>query len=176
MKNFIALLALISVSSLASAQLYQTKTGLITASGIYNGRAVVVESRQLHMNLNYDKAEITLHAALSLLVSNNDTLNRLFEKMAGSELFFHGTFNINHIHTKQHPKQQQQVSGTVTLNNVSRPFSYATMLEHTPSGAISCVLNGNFKLNLVDFGIPTLPGENWVVIRFRQLLLKKANE
>lgn len=176
MKKFILFVSFLIASCFSSAQLYQTKTGLITISGLYKGNAVVAESRQLHMNLNYDKAEISMHVAVPFLVTENDTLNKLLQKMAGIELSFHGIMNGNHVHTKPHPKLQQQVSGTVTVNKVTRPFKYAATLEHFPSGNISCVLSGSFKLNLLDFGIATLPGENNVAIQFRELLLKKANE
>lgn len=176
MKKFIAILVLISVSSLANAQLYQTKAGLITASGIYKGNAVIAESRQLHMNLNYDRAEINMHVSLPLLVTDNDSLNTLLRALAGSELLFHGRFNSAHVHTKAHPKTQQKVNGTITLNRVTRPFSYTAMLEHVPSGNISCVLTGNFTLDLQQFGIPVLPGENKVVIGFRELLLKNSGD
>lgn len=176
MKKYIAIFILISVSPLADAQLYQTKAGLITVSGVYKGNAAIVESRQLHMNINYERAEMVMHVVLPLLFAGNDSLNRILERMAGSELSFHGTFNSNHIHIKPHQKLQLQIAGTVTMNKFSRPFSYAVTLEHFPNGNISCVLSGNFNLNLLDFGIPTLPGENIIVVRFRELLLKKTND
>ena len=159
-----------------SSQTYQTRNGIITISGKYRGASLVAESRQLHMNLNYDRGEIAMHVAIPLLITDNDSLNSILTKFAGSELFFHGLFNNIRFSTKPHQKIKQQINGTVTINNVSRPFKYLTILEHFPSGNINCVLTGNFVLNLLDFGIPVLPGENKVAISFKELLLKRVGE
>lgn len=176
MKQLITLITLLIISVALHAQVYQTKNGVITLSGTYQGNTVTAVSRQLHMNLNYDRAEINMHLSVPLLITENDTLNKLLAGMAGTTLSFHGTLNTNHVHTKPHPKIKQPVSGTITLNNVTRPFSYAATLEHFPAGNISCVLTGNFTLDLLSFGIPALPGENKVAVSFKELLLKKIND
>lgn len=176
MKQLLALISLLAVSITLPAQVYQTKNGVITVSGIYKGSMLRAESRQLHMNLNYDRAEINMHVAIPFLATENDTLNRLLAGIAGTELFFHGKLNSNHIHTMPHQIVAQQVSGTLSLNNVSQPFSYAATLEHFPSGIISCVLTGSFPLDLHRFGIPVFTGEDKVTVSFRVLLLKKAGE
>lgn len=176
MKLVFALISLLVVSITLPAQVYQIKNGVITVSGKYKGYALRAESRQLHMNLNYDRAEINMHVAIPFLVTENDTLNQLLAGIAGTELFFQGKLNSNHIHTMPHQKLAQQVSGTLTLNNVSQPFSYPATLEHFPSGNISCVLTGSFPLDLLRFGIPAITGEDKVTVNFKVLLLKKSGE
>lgn len=169
--------ALFFISCLsASSQIYQTRDGIITISGKYRGASLIAESGQLHMNLNYDRGEMTMHVAVPLLITENDSLNYILRKMEGSELLFRGTLSNSHLHTKPHQRFKQQVSGGVTINNVTRPFKFLTVLEHFPSGDINCVLTGNFVLNLPDFGIPVLPGENKISISFKELILKKLRD
>lgn len=169
------LMSCISASS-QIYQLYQTNNGLISISGQYKGASLIAESRQLHVNLNYDRGEMTMHVAVPFLLTENDSLNSILAGLTGAELSFRGTLNDIHIHTRPHQKIKQQVNGTVTTNNVSKPFNYLIILEHFPSGNINCVLTGSFALNLLDFGIPVLPGEDKVSISFRDLLLKKVGD
>ena len=176
MKHFLISAAFLISCISASAQTYQTRNGIITISGKYRGASLIAESGQLHMNLNYDRGEITMHVAIPLLITENDSLNIILAKMAGSELSFHGIMNNVRFLTKPHQKIKQQIAGTVSINNAARPFKYLAMIEHFPSGNINCVLTGNFVLNLLDFGIPVLPGENKVAISFKELLLKRVQE
>lgn len=176
MKHFLISAAFLISCISASTQTYQTRDGIITISGKYRGASLIAESRQLHMNLNYDRGEITMHVSIPLLITENDSLNTILAKMAGSELSFHGVLNNVRSLTKPHQKIKQPITGTVSINNVSRPFKYLAQIEHFPSGNINCVLTGNFILNLLDFGIPVLPGEKKVAISFKELLLKRVQD
>lgn len=176
MKSVLVILVFLMICTQVMAQFYQTKSGLITISGRYKGQVLVAERRQLYLSINYDKAELNMHLAIPLLVTENDSLNRILAQMAGSELSFQGRLNTDHVHTTSHPKFKQQVTGTITLNKVSGPFQFQTTLEHFPSGYINCVLTGNFVLDLHSFHIPVAAGENKVHISFRELLLKKVDE
>lgn len=176
MKHYLSFFAALLVIGVANAQVYQAKNGLITVSGTYKGATVVAESRQLHVFINYDRAEMNMHVSIPLLRTGNDSLNTLLQALAGNELLFHGRFGSDHVHTKAHPKLQQKLNGTITLNHVTRPFSYTATLEHVASGTVSCVLTGDFMLDLLQFGVPVLPGENKVVIGFRELLLRKSGD
>ena len=166
----------IGISS--AAQVYQTQAGTILASGKYNGAGVTVVSNHLFMHLNYDRAEMHLRLMIPSLTSTNDSLNEFLQKkIEGEELAFNGKMNIVFVQTKSHPKQKFITQGQLFLNGVSRPFSFNSVLEHFPRGNASCILSGEFVINLNEFNIGNLPpGEEKVTIKFNQILLKKPGE
>lgn len=171
-KHTIVFITFIAICFTAGAQVYQTRSGLITINGRYKGAAIAAESRQLHMSVNYSNSGVVMHLAIPQLITKNVSLNAILAKMTGSELVFRGILN----NTQPHQKIKQQVIGTVTLNNVTMPFNYSTVLEHFPSGDINCVLTGDFVIDLLQFNVPVLPDENKVSISFKELVLKKIND
>jgi len=84
--------------------------------------------------------------------------------------------NTTQIQTNSHPKQRFIVSGTLTVNAISRQFSFPAQLEHFPRGGISCNLSGKLEIDITDFGINTQPGENKILLQFRQLILSRPGE
>ena len=165
----------IGISS--AAQVYQTQSGTILASGRYRGASVSAVSNQLFAHLNYDKAEMHLRLVIPSLSSTNYSLNELLRKMAGQELVFTGKMNIVFVQTKSHPRQLFATQGMLFLNGISRPFSFSSVLEHFPRGRASCILSGEFVIHLAEFHIVNLiPGEEKVTVKFNQLVLKKPGE
>lgn len=166
------------VSGISSAaQVYQTRSGTILASGRYRGAGVTAVSNHLFMHLNYDKAEMHLRLVIPTLFTKDDSLNELLHKLAGEELTFTGKMNIAFVQTKSHPKQKFATQGQLFLNGMSRQFSFNSVLEHFPRGSASCILSGEFVINLTDFNIADLlSGEEKVTVRFSQLVLKKTGE
>lgn len=161
----------------SAAQVYQTQTGTILASGRYKGAGVVAVSIHLFMHLNYDKAEMHLRLVIPTLFTKNDSLNELLQKLAGQEFAFNGKMNIAFVQTKSHPKQTFATQGQVFLNGVSRPFSFNSVLEHFPRGNASCILSGEFIVDLKKFNIDNLLlGEEKVTVKFNQLVLKRPGE
>lgn len=161
----------------SAAQVYQTQTGTILASGSYKGASVKAESNHLFMHLNYDRAEMHLRLGISTLTTKSDSLDELLQKLAGQELAFDGKMNIAFVQTKSHPKQKFTTQGTLFLNGTGRPFSFNAVLEHFPRGNTSCILSGEFIINLKQFNIENLlPGEEKVTVKFNQLVLKKPGE
>ena len=173
---------LISIWSLclgitSAAQVYQTQAGTILASGRYKGASVSAVSNHLFMHLNYDRAEMHLRLEIPTLLTRNDSLEGLLYKLAGQELIFTGKMNIAFVQTKSHPKQKFTTQGTLFLNGMSRPFSISSILEHFPRGNASCILSGEFVIDLKQFNIKNLlPGEENVTVKFNQLVLKKPGE
>ena len=161
----------------SAAQVFQTKSGAILASGRYRGAGVTAVSNHLFMHLNYDKAEIHLRLVIPTIITENDSLNILLQKLAGQELVFSGKMNIAFVQTKSHPKQKFSTQGTLFLNGVNRPFSFNSVLEHFPSGNTSCILSGDFVINLQLFNVQNLlPGEEKINVKFNQLVLKRPGE
>jgi hypothetical protein len=167
---------LVTGNSLA-AQVYQTQAGTVLASGKYKGAGVTAVSNHLLMQLSYDNAEMHLRLSLPTLTTKNDSLNELLYKLAGQEFIFTGKMNIAFVQTKSHPKQKFATQGTLYLNGIGRAFSFSSVLEHFPRGNASCILSGEFIVDLKQFNIRNLlPGEEKVIVKFNQLVLNKSVE
>lgn len=160
----------------STAQLYTTQSGKILVNGKYNDENVAAISNQLHIQVNYDRSELYMYLEISTLVSGNDSLNRLLQKFAGADMHFSGRMNINYVQTKSHPKQNFSTTGVLSINGVSRPFSFSSILEHFPRGNVSCNFNALFTINLNEFGVVTKPGENMVKVNFNQLVFKRPGD
>lgn len=159
-----------------SAQIYVTQTGRIQISGKYGDVDISAVSASLHMQVNYDRAEVNMRLALPSLVTGNDSLNRLLRNQTDAEIHFTGKMNISYIQTKSHPRQKFLTTGTLTINGIRRPFSFTSVLEHIPAGNKSCNLTASFTINLSEFGIETGAHENMVRIKMNQLVLKRPGE
>jgi hypothetical protein len=167
----------LSMGTTSAAQTYQTQTGTVLTSGRYKGAGVTGVSNHLHMYLNYNRAEMHLRLVIPSLLTKNDSLNELLRRMVGQELVFTGKMNIAFVQTKSHPIQKFETQGTFFLNGVSRPLSFSSVLEHFPRGNASCILSGEFVINLAEFNIANLlPGDEKVAVKFKQLVLKKSGE
>ena len=176
MRTVLMVIWLLGVSITSAAQLYSTQSGKILISGKYNSASVAAVSNHLNMQVNYDKAEMHMRLVVPTIMTDNDSLNLLLQKLVGSEAHFTGKMNINYVQTKSHPKQKFLTSGTLTINGRAKSFSFTSVLEHFPIGSVSCNLSAEFVINLNEFGISTQVGENRIAIRFTQLILKKPGE
>lgn len=168
-------LAVLLLALATHAQFYQTQSGSITVRGIYKGAALSGVSKQLHVKLDYERAEIYMHLNLPVMVTGNDSLNNIFSTLENENFIFQGKLNSSYLHTTAHAKENGTVAGTINLNNVSKPFTFKTLLVHMPVGGVNCILSGDFVIDLLDFKIPVSPGENKVKITFQQLILKRNN-
>ena len=176
MRTGLMVIWLLSVGITSAAQLYSTQSGKILVSGKYKGVAVGAVSNHLHMQVSYDKAEMHMRLVIPTIITDNDSLNVLLQKLAGTEAHFTGKMNINYVQTKSHPKQKFITNGTLTINGIAKAFSFTSVLEHFPRGSVSCNLSAEFVIDLSEFGISTQAGENKIAIRFTQLILKKPGE
>lgn len=178
-KPFVAtiiVIYLLCVGITSAAQVYQTKAGTIQANGRYKGANVAAASNHLHMQINYDKAEMHIRLVIPTIMTNSDSLNMLLQRLAGSDAHFTGKMNINYVQTKSHPKQKFLTNGTLTINGKAKVFSFTSLLEHFPRGSVSCNLSAEFVIDLNEFGIITQAGENKIAIQLTQLILKKPGE
>jgi hypothetical protein len=167
---------LVSLGIPPAAQVYQTQSGKILVNGKYKGTSVAAVSNHLHMQMNYDRAEIHMRLVVPTIITDNDSLNVLLQKMAGYETHYTGKMNISYVQTKSHPKQKFLTNGMMTINGVAKAFSFASTLEHISRGGVSCTLSGEFLLNLNEFGIVLNPGEDKITVRFNQLVLRRPGE
>lgn len=176
MRTGLMVIWLLSMGISSAAQAYQTQSGKILVSGKYNGAAVAAVSNHLHMRVNYDNAEVHMRLVIPTIVTDNDSLNVLLQKLAGSEAQFTGKMSLSFVQTKSHPKQKFLTNGTLTINGVRKAFSFTSVLEHLQYGGVSCNLSAEFIIDLNEFGIITQAGENRIAVRFNQLILKKPGE
>lgn len=173
----IMVICLLSMEITSAAQLYQTQSGTMQVNVRYKGASVTAVSNRLSMHLNYDRAEMHLRLMIPTLSSENDSLNELLHKLAGQELIFNGKMNIAFIQTKSHPRQKFETQGMLFLNSLKKPFSFSSVLEHFIRGNTSCILSGEFIIDLKQFNIDNLPpGEEKVSVKFNQLVLKRSGE
>lgn len=177
MRTGLIMIWLLSMGITSAAQLYQTQSGIVQVNGRYKGASVTAVSNHLFMHLNYDRVEMHLRLVIPTIITENDSLNELLYKLSGQELVFTGKMNIAFVQTKSHPKQKFATQGMLFLNGISRAFSFSSVLEHFPRGNASCILSGEFVIDLKQFNIENLlPGEEKVAVKFNQLVLKKPGE
>ena len=176
MRTGLMVIWLLCVGITSAAQLYSTQSGKILVSGKYNGAMVAAVSNHLHMQVNYDRAEMQMRLVIPTIMTDNDSLNSLLQKLAGSEAHFTGKMNMNYVQTKSRPRQKFLTNGTMTINGKATAFSFISVLEHFPRGSVSCNLSAEFVINLNEFGISTRSDENRITIRINQLILKKPGE
>ena len=101
----------------------------------------------------------------------------MLHKLLGQELAFEGKMNIAFIQTKSHPRQKFATQGLLFLNGITRPYSFSSVLEHFPRANTSCILSGEFIIDLKQFNIKNLPpGEEKITVKFNQLVLKKSGD
>lgn len=176
-RSGLMILFLFMDSMILFAQVFQTQTGTIQASGKFQGTSTIALSHEFKMHLNYELAEIHLQLALASLTSENDLVQEKLQDYQDQEFIFKGKMNISFIPTKSHPKQSFTTEGILQLNGVSRPFSFNAVLEHIPIGSVSCVLSGEFIIHLDEFNVVNLPpGEENVSVTFNQLVLRRSGE
>ena len=177
MRTGLMMIWLLSMGITSAAQLYQTQSGIVQVNGRYKGASVIAVSNHLFIHLNYDRAEMHLRLVIPSLFTKNDSLNELLQSMVGRELVFTGKMNIAFVQTKSHPKQKFVTQGMLFLNGINKPFAFNSVLEHFPRGSASCILSGEFVINLEEFNVANLlPGEEKVTVKFNQLVLKKPGE
>ncbi|MFZ6024021.1 MAG: hypothetical protein ACOYVG_06150 [Bacteroidota bacterium] len=177
MRTGLMIIWLLGTGISSAAQVYQTQAGTVLASGRYKGAGVSGVSNHLYMHLNYDRAEMHFRLVIPSLITKNDSLNEVLQTMLGQELVFGGKMNIAFVQTKSHPKQRFATQGMLFLNGINKAFSFNSVLEHFPRGNTSCVLSGEFVINLSEFNVGgILPGEENVTAKFNQLVLKKTGE
>ncbi len=97
MRTGLMVIWLLSVGITSAAQLYSTQSGKILVRGKYNGATVAAVSNHLHMQLNYGKAEMYIRLVIPTMMTDNDSLNMLLQKLAGSDAHFAGKMNINFV-------------------------------------------------------------------------------
>lgn len=177
MKKGVAIIWILCMTITSVAQMYQTQAGTIQVSGRYKGTSAEAVSNRLLMQLNYESAEIHLRLMIPSLLTKNDSLNGLLQKLVGQEFIFNGKMNIAFVQTKSHPKQKFKTEGILLLNSLSKPFSFNCVLQHFPIGNASCILSGEFIIDLKQFNIENLPlGEEKITVKFNQLVLKKSGD
>ena len=177
MRTGLMVIWFLGIGITSAAQVYQTQLGTIMATGMYKSVIVSAVSNQLLINLNYENARMQLRVMISSFVTENDSLSEMLHKLLGQELAFEGKMNIAFVQTKSHPKQKFTTQGMLSFNGISRSFSFSSVLEHFPRGNTSCILSGEFIIDLKQFNIENLlPGEEKVTVKFNQLVLKRGGE
>ena len=160
----------------SAAQLYSTRSGTLQLSGKQNGVAFTVRTNDLQVLVNYDKAEMTMILPLATVVADNDSSAAMAKNLLVSDMHFTGKMNIAQVQTNSHPRQRFLISGTLTVNSISRQFSFSAQLEHFPRGGVSCSLSGKLEIDLTDFAIQCRPDERIVLLQFNQLVLSRPGE
>ena len=177
MRTGLIVIWFLGIGITSAAQVYQTQLGTIMATGMYKGTSVAAVSNHLFMHLNYENAQLHLRLMIPTFVTENDSLNEILHKLLGQELAFEGKMNIAFIQTKSHPRQKFATQGLLFLNGITRPYSFSSVLEHFPRANTSCILSGEFIIDLKQFNIKNLPpGEEKITVKFNQLVLKKSGD
>lgn len=179
MKAFWMLIILFFAAEAASAQqIFSARDGHIQVWGKHMDSALVAESHELKMKLNYETAEIELRVALKTFTSNCDSFNLLAHAHPELELVFKGKLDLPIVSTQDHPLQTFKIEGLLNLNGKERPVTLDATLRHLFAGTVACQLSANFSFSLRDFN-PELLQQGFndhVQVKLNETLMKRANE
>lgn len=179
MKNFWILIGLLFTAQTAMAQQsFSALDGYIQIWGKHMDSALVAESHELKMKLNYETAEVEFRVAMKTFTGNCDSFNLLARARPELELIFKGKMNVPFLSTKDHPEQNFKIEGLLNLNGKERPVTFNAILRHLFSGTVACRLSANLSFLLSDFN-PTLMQQGFddhVEVKLNQTLMKRGNE
>ncbi len=164
---------------IVSAQsVYRTYAGHLYVTGKYKGVPLEAQSHGMDILLNYETAEIEIHLDLKSLIFNNDSLRQVFLSGSDQIAFFKGKMRIPYVNTEGHPKQKFPVDGTLTINDITRPFTFKAELLHIEGKQLACQLSAEFVFSLSTF-FPEMLNQGFddhVHIKFFEIVLGRVNE
>lgn len=179
MKNFWIILGLLLTGLTSSAQhIFSARNGHIQVWGKHMDTALVAESHELKMKLNYETAEIEFRVALKTFTSNCDSFNVLARAHPEQELVFKGKMDVPFVSTQDHPTQTFKIEGLLNLNGKERPVTLNATLRHLFAGTVACQLSANFSFLFSDFN-PDLIRQGFddhVQVKLNETLMKRVNE
>jgi hypothetical protein len=93
-------------------------------------------------------------------------------------LTYEGKLGVEYIMTKKHPKQQFDVSGTLSCAHNEKDIRGSGRLEHIEAELYSCVLTMSFEMSLSETNLEIqLPGlEDPFRISIMQIVLKRDTD
>jgi len=174
----ILLITCIFFANSISQDIYGTTNGIIEVSGVWNGNNLVATSHQLQVDLNYETAEIKMKLDKSTLRTGIDSLDNLLRALRGDLLTYDGKLGVDFIMTKKHPKQQFDVSGTLSCVHNENDVQGSGRLEHIEAELYSCVLTMSFEMSLseTNLEIQLLGLEDRFRISIMQIVLKRDTD
>ena len=179
MKIFWIVASLLFVSQAVLAQqILGARDGHIQVWGKHMDTALVAESHELKMRLNYQTAEVEFRVVLKTFTSNCDSFNVLARTHPELELVFKGKMDIPIVSTQDHPLQTFKIEGLLNLNGTERPITLDATLRHLFAGTVACQLSANFSFLLSDFnpGLLQQGFDDRVEVNLNETLMKRANE
>jgi len=179
MKNFWIITGLLLTCQAALAQqILGAPNGHIQIWGKHMDTALVAESHELKMRLNYETAEVEFRVALKTFTSNCDSFNVLARARPELELVFKGKMNVPFVSTQDHPTQAFKIEGLLNLSGKERHVTLNATLRHLFAGTVACQLSANLSFLLSDFN-PALLEQGFddsVQVNLNETLMKRANE
>jgi hypothetical protein len=179
MKNFRIIIVLLFAGQTALAQqIFSARDGHIQVWGKHMDTALVAESHELKMKLNYETAEVEFRVAMKTFTGNCDSFNALASARPEMELVFQGKLDLPVVSTQDHPLQTFKIEGLLNLNGKERPVTLHATLRHLFAGTVACQLSANFSFLLSDFN-PRLLQQGFddrVQVKLNETLIKRANE
>ena len=179
MKNFWIILGLLLACQAALAQqILGAPDGHIQIWGKHMDTALVAESHDLKMKLNYETAEVEFRVALKTFTSNCDSFNVLARAHPELELVFKGKMDVPFVSTQDHPTQTFKIEGLLNLNGKEHPAVLNASIRHVFAGTMACRLSANFSFLLSDFnpGLLQQGFDDHVEVNLNETLMKRANE
>ena len=179
MKNFWIILGSLLTGLTSSAQqIFSARDGHIQVWGKHMDSALVAESHELKMKLNYETAEVEFRVALKTLTSNCDSFNILAHAHPEMELVFKGKLDLPIVSTQDHPLQSFKIEGLLNLNGKERPVVLNATLRHLFAGIVACQLSASLSFLLSDFnpGLIQQGFDDRVEVNLNETLMKRVNE
>lgn len=163
MKNTILILAFSFISgSISIAQdVYYTKQATLQLVGELDGQLLALQTTQLGIKLDYETASVIVRFQLSSLKTDIDSINEMLKK-SKLEVVFDGKLGLEYINTENHPPQNFEAEGKLTIGGLEAIIHGDGELLHIGRATdYACMLKMTIPLNFKDLSISgLLPGLN----------------
>ena len=157
-KSLFILLAAVFSATTLNAQLstsepntgsFVTMNGIAIVNIVYNDSAYKAVSNDLHIQVNYDNAEIMLTLDPHSFRTTNDSLNAIWKRLVFDNLWTYiGKLNIPYINTEDNDPEPVATEGELTTSTQKYHLVGRGDLHCVNDASIKCVVTLNFHMKL----------------------------
>ncbi|MFN8287953.1 MAG: hypothetical protein U0V74_14445 [Chitinophagales bacterium] len=128
---------------------FVTMNGIAIVNIVYNDSAYKAISNDLHIDVNYDNAEIMLTVDPHTFHTTNDTLNAMWKRMPLDNLWtYTGKLNVPYINTEDNDPEPVATEGDFTTPTQRIHLVGRGDLHCVNDASIKCIVTLTFHMDL----------------------------
>lgn len=175
-KIFILSFLLFAASAATKAQgNYKTLEGHVTVAGEYNGVNFIAESHKLQLTFNRAYNEVSGKISPRTFISGIAVLDTILKTKSPEWLTFKGLVAKDFI-TWEHSEMDETIPLTLSINGQDVTVQMKATFTHLSGGStFSCMLSGQFYLDLATFKFENMPEglKTEINVQLQQIVLRR---